>query len=132
MLEDLELCADDCKSAPTPGIKPLQHQVENDTQYADQTRYRAIAARANYLSADRPDIQFSAKEVCRFMADPTEMGMAALKRLGRYLIARPRLVHKFELQEARGLEVYGETGWAGCRLTGNVRRVVCFYSGTTS
>ena len=32
------------------------------------TLYRGIAARANYLAIDRPDIQYAVKEVCRGMA----------------------------------------------------------------
>ena len=39
---------------------------------SEATRFRAVAARANYLSADRPDIQYSVKEVCRRIAKPVE------------------------------------------------------------
>ena len=31
-----------------------------------------MAARANYLSADRPDIQYAVKEICRRMASPVQ------------------------------------------------------------
>ena len=50
----------------------------------DTTRYRAIAARANYLVADRPDLIYAVKELCRGMAKPTELHWNKLKRLGRY------------------------------------------------
>ena len=53
----------------------------------DTTRYRAIAARANYLAADRPDLMYAVKELCRGMAKPTELHWNKLKRLGRYLVA---------------------------------------------
>ena len=52
---------------------------------AEATRFRTVAARANYLSADRPDIQYSVKEVCRRMAKPVEGDCQKLTRLGRYL-----------------------------------------------
>ena len=39
---------------------------------AEATRFRAVAPRANYLSADRPDIQYAVKEVCRKMAKPVK------------------------------------------------------------
>ena len=52
---------------------------------AEATRFRAVAARANYLSGDRPDIQYAVKEVCRRMAKPVGGDWEKLIRLGRYL-----------------------------------------------
>eukprot|EP00969_Alexandrium_andersonii_P287494 12709973-Alexandrium_andersonii.AAC.1 len=49
-----------------------------------------LAARANYLGVDRPDLGFSATERCRRMSAPTSKERAALVRLARYLIRRPR------------------------------------------
>ena len=81
------------KEVVTPSLKPYQHQIaEAALPEAEHTRFRGLAARANYLAADRPDIIFAAKEICRFMAHPTDLALTALKRLGRYLKARPRIV----------------------------------------
>ena len=44
-----------------------------------------MAARANYLAADRPDIQYSVKEICRRMAKPVESDWKKLIRLARYI-----------------------------------------------
>lgn len=51
---------------------------------AEATRFRAVAARATYLSADRPDIQYSAKGV---PADGETSGrrLAEADGFGRYL-----------------------------------------------
>ena len=43
--------------------------------------FRALAARANYLALDRPDIQFAVKEVARRMATPRVDDWILLKRL---------------------------------------------------
>ena len=71
LIEDLELVG--AKSCVTPGIKPLAEQFETDKPLSPDmhTVFRAIAARANYLSADRPDCQYAAKEICRWMSSPT-------------------------------------------------------------
>ena len=53
------------------------------------TKFRGLAARANYLGLDRCDIQYATKEVCRCMAKPTKGGMAKMKRLARYLLEAP-------------------------------------------
>ena len=60
---------------------------------ADATMYRALAARCNYLSQDRPDIAFSSKELCREFSVPNKSSFQKLKRLARYLAGLPRLVY---------------------------------------
>ena len=64
------------------------------------SRYRALAARANYIAVDRADAQFAIKELCRDMSSPTGIvgatqaawevfpGQAA--GYCRILLARPR------------------------------------------
>ena len=59
---------------------------------AEATRFRAVAARANYLAADRPDIQYSAKEICTRMARPVTGDWQKLVRLGSYSKGSPRCV----------------------------------------
>ena len=103
----------------TPGVKVTapQLQAEQQLPVGQHALFRALAARANYLAADRPDIMYAAKEICRLMANPTDVAMTALKRLGRYLKAKPRLVLKFDFQSASRWEVYTDTDWAVCPRT---------------
>ena len=56
------------------------------------TGFREQAARANYLTSDRIDLQLAAKEVCMFMSAPSETSVAAVKCTGRYLLGLKRLV----------------------------------------
>ena len=57
---------------PAEGEKPwLQEEDECPLSGKEETKYRALAARANYLAVDRADIQFATKEICRAMATPT-------------------------------------------------------------
>ena len=58
----------------------------------ESTLFRMLAARSNYLSLDRPDIQFATKELCRGFASPTKRDHRRLKRLVCYLLGRPRLI----------------------------------------
>ena len=51
------------------------------------------------------------------MSRPTDIAMGALKRLARFLRARPRLVFSFNFQAAASLDVYTDTDWAGCPKT---------------
>ena len=84
----------------------------------DATMYRALAARCNYLSQDRPDISFSSKELCREFSVPNKMSFQKLKRLARYLSGLPRLVYRYRWQSMpEVLDVYVDTDFAGCQTT---------------
>ncbi len=81
--------------------------------------FRALAARPNYLAADRPDKMYAIKEICRCMAKATQGAWKKLKRFGRYLPGNSRTISKYEWQGS-GPEVLGlaDSDWAGCRVTG--------------
>ena len=82
------------------------------------SRYRGLAARANYLALDRPDIQFAVKEIARRMSRPTEADWSLLKRLARYLIKAPRGVTHYCWQAMpRRIDTYVDSDWAGCTRT---------------
>ena len=119
LLRDLKLDGEGVKAASSPGVKPTREQADADGPLGRDkaTPYRAVAARANYLSSDRPDIQFAAKECCRWMAAPTELGLNGLKRVGRYVAAHKRLVFLYPWQQASRTDTYSDTDWAGCVKT---------------
>ena len=77
------------KTVGTPGEDEKKwEEEENDKELEPEraTAYRRIAARANYIAPDRPDIMYSVTEIYRQMARPTVRGWKMLKRLARYLI----------------------------------------------
>ena len=59
---------------------------------SEHTASRGLAATPNYLSQDRTDIQYAAKEICRGMATPKASSVAKSKHLARYISGHPRLV----------------------------------------
>ena len=69
-------------SHPGGDKKTIEEEERNEElQGKEATRFRAVAARANYLSADRLDIQYAVKEVCRRMAKPVKNDWQKLIRL---------------------------------------------------
>ena len=105
-----------------PGVKAAKVEegakeaIEFDREEA--RRYRAIAARLNYLAPDRLDIGYSVKEAARNMSKPMDADWAKLKRIGRYLLWRPRLVSKFAWQRPVSMvTTYADSDWAGCAAT---------------
>ena len=117
LVEELDLT--EAKGVGTPGVK--EETKEGEEERLDSgatTRFRAVAARANYLAADRPDLQFASKEVCRAMQAPTTRDWRRLKRLVRYVRDNMRLAYVYQWQ-ARPLHLtaYTDTDWAGCEVT---------------
>ena len=100
-------------------MKALVKQLEKDKAVppGEHTEFRGQAVRANSLSADRVDLQFAAKEVCRFMTAPTETSVGVLKRMGRCFLGHKRLVYTYPWQCASGIDVYSDTDWSGCPRT---------------
>jgi len=95
-------------------------EADEPMEDREATKFRGLAARANYLSLDRVDIQFTAKEICRRMSKPRKSHWRLLMRLGRYLLQYPRLVWKFTEGGSLGpefLDVYSDSDWAGDKLT---------------
>ncbi len=114
-----ELNLSGAKAVSTPGLKPTATQRDEDgpLQPAQHTLFRGSAARGNYLSADRPDLLYSAKEICRSMATPTLTSLNALKRMCRFVVGKPRLVYRYAFQKVSEISVYTDTDWAGCPRT---------------
>ena len=107
------------KTLGTAGVKATAEQALADEALPQEkvTPFRAMAARANYLAADRPECQFACKEICRWMSAPTAQSLAALKRVGRFLEGRRRLIFKYRWQHADCVDIYSDTDWAGCVRT---------------
>ena len=79
-----------------------------------KTLFRALAARALYLSMDRPDIMFASKELCRDFSQPTRHSVTKLKRVVCYLVHRPRCVWIFSSSLRASTLTYTATQiWAG-------------------
>eukprot|EP00974_Lingulodinium_polyedra_P042402 4069591-Lingulodinium_polyedra.AAC.1 len=65
------------------------------------------------------------------MAVPTRGDVAKLRRLGRYLIDRPRVVWRFKFQEpVEEITGYSDSDWAGCRRTARSTSGGCMMRGT--
>jgi hypothetical protein len=94
-----------------------EYSEEMDAKEAKE--FRGLAARSNYLSLDRFDIQYAAKEVSRDMASPKKGSWKKIKRLGRYLLQYPRLVWQFvdaDVESTEYLDVFSDSDWAGDKM----------------
>ena len=87
LLEGLGL-NEESKAVNSAAVKLEEIGQEEDTEVLDASeakRFRSLAATLNYMSSDRSDVQYAAKEVCKMMAKPTHGSWKRLKKAGRYL-----------------------------------------------
>ena len=69
---------EESRSVSSPGVKEEKRGEEAEVMLnaADARRYRAAAARFNYLGQDRVDVAYAAKKLARRMASPSETAQA--------------------------------------------------------
>ena len=113
---------DESKVLVVPFVRETKEELarEDAELPADiATEFRGLAARANYLSLDRADVQYATKKICRDMAAPKASTMSKMKRLARYLLGAPRQVIMFQpcFEEGPEMLVYSDSDWAGCLRT---------------
>ena len=110
---------DNAKVVSTPGTKEegtTKEDYQTPLSEREATMYRAIVARCNYLVPDRPDMAYAVKGLARSMTAPCDGDMSKLKRLGRYIKGKPRVVQWFEWQPATDTATtYSDADWAGCK-----------------
>ena len=81
--------------APTPGVaaqgetrvEDNEDSIHPELGHEETTMFRAVAARLNYLSQDRPKITFATMKLC----SKDTQDLKNFQRVGRFLVGRPRV-----------------------------------------
>ena len=62
----------EAEAVETPTEEEKKWEAEKDAQELspDRRNFRSVAARRNYIAADRPDLMYAVKCICRQMAKP--------------------------------------------------------------
>ena len=118
VVKGLELDQGGVKSVATPSEKQKGEEAFDEHPLLDSeraSRYRSLTMRAAYLSLDRADISEAVKTLARKMSAPDELAWTRLKRLGRYLLGKPRVVQLFRPQRMYDkIRVFCDSDHAGC------------------
>ena len=76
---------EDSKLGGTPMCTGLKLTKDDESKEVDQTLYRSMIGKLQYVVHTRPDIALAVGIVTRFSAKPKENHMMAIKRILRYL-----------------------------------------------
>ena len=110
--------------APTPSVaakgetrvEENEGSVDPDLVHEETTMFRTVAARLHDLSQDRPDITFATMKLCSKMFRPDAQDLKNMKRVGRFLVGRPRVGCLFEwLAHPSASHALADADWAGDR-----------------
>ncbi|GKD36151.1 retrovirus-related pol polyprotein from transposon TNT 1-94, partial [Tanacetum coccineum] len=93
-------------SVKTPMVPPNNIGLDLTGKPINETLYRGMIGSLMYLTATRPDIQFSTVLCARYQSNPKESHLIAMKRILRYLKGTPSLV-AMSLAEAEYVAAIG-------------------------
>ena len=120
LLEDVEMT--EANSVSTPITMQMLGALDNEPLEPDEARrYRAAAARLNFLAQDRPDLCVASCVASTTMANPVRGSWASLKRVCGYLQDKRTVSLFFEWQsvpvDERTLILQTDSDWATCPRT---------------
>ena len=98
--------------------KDKEGSIDPELGHDETTMFRAVAARLNYLSPDRPDITLATMKLCSKKSRLDAQDLKKMKRVGRFLVGKPRVGCLFEWQAHPGtLHALADADWARDRLS---------------
>ncbi|GJS01069.1 retrovirus-related pol polyprotein from transposon TNT 1-94 [Tanacetum coccineum] len=106
----------DSTSVKCPMLPPNNLGPDELGVSVNETVFRGIIGSLMYLTASRPDIQFSTCLGVRYQANPKESHLVDVKRIFRYLKGTPSLGLWYPKESSFDLKAYSDSDYAGCNL----------------
>jgi hypothetical protein len=97
----------------------------------DQKEYQSMIGSLLYLTATRPDIQFSVCLCTRFQASPRTSHRQVVKRIFRYLRYTPELGLWYSTFSSLSLLSFSDADFAGCRVDRKSTSGTCQFFGSS-
>ena len=104
------------KPMNTPMATNIILEEDKYGKSVNATLYRGIIGSLLYLTACKPDIQFSVCLCARFQVDPKESHLTIVKRIMRYLVETTELGLWYPTRCEFLLISYSDADYDGCRL----------------
>jgi hypothetical protein len=107
---------EDSKAMATPMSTTTTLDADEKGEHMDQKEYRSMIGSLLYLTATRPDIQFSVCLCARFQASSRTSHQQAVKRIFRYLRHTPDFGLWYSASSSLALHGFSDADFAGCQL----------------
>ncbi|GJZ83340.1 retrovirus-related pol polyprotein from transposon TNT 1-94 [Tanacetum coccineum] len=105
-----------CSSVKTPMVPPNNLGPDLAGKSVNDTSYRGMIGSLMYLTATRPDIQFSIVLCARYQSNPKESHLIAVKRILRYLKGTLSIGMYYPNCSVFDLKGYSDSDYASCNM----------------
>ncbi|GJS63180.1 hypothetical protein Tco_0677744 [Tanacetum coccineum] len=106
-----------CDPVDTPMVEKSKLDEDKDGKAVDPSHYHGMIGTLLYLTASRPDLQFSICMCARYQARPTEKHLNAVKRIFRYLKGTVHRGLWYPKDSFFALTAFADADHAGCQDT---------------
>ncbi|GJX55008.1 retrovirus-related pol polyprotein from transposon TNT 1-94 [Tanacetum coccineum] len=106
-----------CDPVDTPMVEKSKLDEDKEGKDVDPSHYRGMIGTLLYLTASRPDLQFSICMCARYQARPTEKHLNAVKRIFRYLKGTVHRCLWYPKDSSIALTAFADADHAGCQDT---------------
>jgi hypothetical protein len=103
----------ECNSVCNPLVPGCKLKKDESGKASDSTKYKHMVGSLMYLLATRPDLAFSVCLVARYMERPTEIHVAAVKRIMRYLKGTVNYGLVYDRNSSNELVGWSDSDYAG-------------------
>jgi hypothetical protein len=122
---------EDSKAMATPMSMTAALDADEEGEHVDLKEYRSMIGSLQYLTATRPDIQFSVCLCACFQASPRTSHRQAVKRIFKYLRHTPNFGLWYSVSSSLSLHKFSDANFAGCRLDRKSTSGTCQFLGST-
>jgi hypothetical protein len=122
---------EDSKAMAMPMSTTTALDADEEGEHVDQKEYRSMVGSLLYLTATRPDIQFSVCLCAHFQASPRTSQRQAVKRIFRYLRHTPDFGLWYYASSSLALHGFLDADFAGCQLDRKSTSGTCQFLGSS-
>jgi hypothetical protein len=122
---------EDSKAITTPMSMTTTLVADEEGEHMDQKEYRSMIGSRLYLTATRPDIQFSVCLCAHFQASPRTSHRQAVKQIFRYLRHTPDFGLWYSASSSLALHGFSDADFARCQLDRKSTSGTCQFLGSS-
>jgi hypothetical protein len=122
---------EDSKAMATPMSTTTSLDADEEGEHVDQKEYQSMIGPLLYLTATRPNIQFSVRLCTRFHPSPRTSHRQAVKHIFRYLRHTDDFGLWYSVCSSLGLHGFSEADFVGCRLDRKSASGTCQFLGSS-
>jgi hypothetical protein len=119
------------KPVSTPMNSAASLGPDEDGEAVDQIEYRSMIGSLLYLTATRPDIQFTVGLCARFQAFPCSSPQTTIQRVFRYLKHTPEFRIWYSASSSLDLVAFSDADFAGCGIDRKSTSGTCHFLGSS-